>query len=458
MSAAATPSKKARTETGVRATKGADEPHEPIKYHNGFGGYISTEALPKALPDLGNTPQQCPYGLYAEQISGTAFTKAKHANLRTWWYRCLPSAAHQRYHKLDSKKYLMCEQPTENQIEQIRWMPLPMPSTSKNFIEGMVMYCGSGDPTMKAGIRIYLYACNADMVDCSFTSSDGDLLIIPEHGTLDIMTECGRMELPSGFIGVIPRGIRFQVKVPAQGGARGYICEAYDSHFELPPLGVIGANGNANLRDFEVPAAAFERRECKWTCFQLFNNEMFSMEQDHSPFDVVAWHGNYYPWRYDLAKFCAINTVSYDHLDPSIFCVVTAQTGEAGVACCDLAIFPPRWMVAEKTFRPPYYHKNCMSEFMGNVRGTYEAKEKGFLPGGASLHSHMAAHGPEAEVFEKASTCQLGPVPPKHDSLAFMFESYYTFKLSKWAAANLQDPDYMKCWGGLKCHFDPDRR
>lgn len=446
--------KRPRTESAPASRHDQDE---PLRYLNGWGGYLSTEALPKALPDLGNTPQRCPYGLYAEQVNGTSFTKAKHANQRIWFYRCLPSANHKAFRKLDSSRYLMCQATDESTIEQIRWMPLPMPTAKKNFIEGMVAYCGAGDPSMKAGIKIFLYACNANMVDCSFTSSDGDFLIVPEHGTLTVTTECGKMELPSGFIGVIPRGIRFSVDVPATG-ARGYIAEVFDSHFELPPLGIIGANGNANLRDFEVPVAAFERRTCPWTCYQLFNNELFAYDQDHSPFDVVAWHGNYHPYRYDLAKFCAINTVTYDHLDPSIFCVLTAQTGEFGVACCDFVIFPPRWMVGEKTFRPPYYHKNVMTEFMGNIRGTYEAKEKGFLPGGASLHSHMAAHGPEAEVFEKASTVALAPTPPKHDSLAFMFESYYTFKLSKFANSNLKDPEYMNCWAGLKCNFDAARR
>lgn len=428
-------------------------------YMNGFQGHFSTEAVKGALPSVGNTPQQCPYGLYAEQINGTSFTKVKHANLRTWWYRIRPSAGHSRYQKVDksAEKFPVCLEPNQANVEQLRWSPLPMPTKKTTFVEGMVTYCGAGDPSMKAGLRCILYACNADMVNQAYCSSDGDMLILPEHGTLDITTECGKLEVPHGFLVVIPRGIRFSVNVPASG-ARGYICEVFDNHFELPPMGVIGANGLSNSRDFETPVAWYEDRKVKFQCFQKYCGEMFTYEQDHSPFDVVAWHGNYAPYRYDLAKYCAINTVTYDHLDPSIFCVLTSQTGEAGVASCDFVIFPPRWMVAEKTFRPPYYHKNTMSEFMGNLRGVYEAKiDGGFRPGGATLHSCMAAHGPEAQVHDKASKVDLEPTPPNYDHLAFMFESTYIMKLTSYAASNNVDENYYKCWHGLESHFTPPK-
>lgn len=444
---ASTMTKRIREEGGVIETDG-------LRYLHGFGCHHSSEAEKGALPELGNTPQVCPMGLYAEQINGTAFTKARHANQKAWTYRIRPSADHGRYTKV-TDKYALTAPTNVVTPEQIRWDPFPMPTTSVNFVQGMKCYCGAGDASMKAGNRIYLYACNTNMTDCSFASSDGDMLIVPEHGTLDIWTEFGKMTVPSGFICVIQRGIRFSVNVPSTG-ARGYICEVFDSHFELPPRGVIGANGLANELDFQSPTAAYEDRDgIKFTCYQKFCDELFTFEQGHSPFDVVAWHGNYVPYRYDLAKFCVVNTVSYDHLDPSIFCVLTAQTPEPGVPSCDFVIFPPRWMVADKTFRPPYYHKNCMSEFMGNIRGTYEAKTKGFLPGGGSLHSHMAAHGPEKSAFDVHSQIDLKPTAPNPDHLAFMFESYYTYKLTANSVAENRDQDYsdMKCWQGFKKNF-----
>jgi homogentisate 1,2-dioxygenase len=427
----------------------------------GFGNEHSSEALPGALPDVGNTPQRCPYGLYAEQVSGTSFTKKRCANQRSWFYRIRPSAAeHGAWVKLDAAKYPVTQQPTVATPEQFRWMPLPMPTEPTDFVQGLVCYCGAGDEACKAGIRVHMYACNTSMVNSSFSSADGDMLMLPQEGTLHLTTECGKMEVPPGFIVLIPRGIRFTVAV--DGPSRGYVAEVFDSHFELPSLGVIGANGLSNARDFEVPVAAFEDREgIEFTNYFKYCGEMWKFSQPHSPYDVVAWHGNYYPYRYDLARFCAVNAVNYDHLDPSIFCVLTAPTGEPGIASCDFVIFPPRWMVAEQTFRPPYYHKNVMSEFMGNIRGTYEAKEKagGFLPGGASLHSHMVAHGPEAAVFEKASQAVLSPMAPKHSDLAFMFESYYTLKLTPFAAnAHFKDHDYLGCYKGFVKHFDATKK
>mmetsp|Transcript_32844 Transcript_32844/g.38095 ORF Transcript_32844/g.38095 Transcript_32844/m.38095 type:complete len:458 (-) Transcript_32844:400-1773(-) len=442
--AAPSPAKVAKKEV-----PSAGEEHvTSLKYMNGFGGFFTTEALKGALPEVGNTPQKCSYGLYAEQINGTSFTKSKHSNLRTWWYRIRPSAPHTKFVKFTGAPSSV---PTIANPERIRWNPKPMPTEPTDFVHGLHCYCGAGDPAAKGGIRIYVYSCNKNMVNTSFSSADGDFLIVPQEGTLHITTESGKMDVPSGFIAVIPRGIRFSVDVPSTG-ARGYVAEAFDQHFELPPRGVIGCNGLANERDFETPVAWYEDRDVAFTCFTKYCDEMFTFEQDHSPFDVVAWHGNYTPYRYDLAKFCVINTVSFDHLDPSIFCVLTSQTAEPGVASCDFVIFPPRWMVAEHTFRPPYYHKNCMSEFMGNIRGVYEAKEKGFLPGGASLHSHMVAHGPEAAVFEKSSNAELKSMPPNQDHLAFMFESYYTFKLTDYGTTN-HDEDYPECWSGIKKHF-----
>ena len=440
-----------------------DDVSSSIKYSSGFGAHCVTEALPGALPKVGNTPQKCPYGLYTEQINGTAFTKAKAYNQRTWQYRIKPSAAaHSVMTKCaDQGEFLCCLEPNVNTPEQLRWDPLPMPkpSDAKTFVNGLVCFAGAGDPASKGGIRIHEYTCNTSMTPRkeAFCSSDGDFLFVPQEGTLHITTESGKMDVPSGFIAVVPRGFRYSVDV--DGACRGYVCEAFDNHFELPPLGVIGANGLSNPRDFEVPVASYEDKDEEWRVFHKFLGEMWQYTQDHSPFDVVAWHGNYAPYRYDLAKFNVINTVSYDHLDPSIFCVLTSQTAEFGVACCDFVIFPPRWMVAENTFRPPYYHKNIMSEFMGNVRGTYEAKQSGFGPGASSLHSPMVAHGPDVDTFEKFSNMDLKPLPPNNDHLAFMFESTYTLRLTSYAANNLQQKDYMKqAYGNFKKYFNPTQK
>ena len=454
----ASPQKKARTEASDKKIEGKQQLRDSGKYRymTGWQTYAQTEVLDGALPALGNTPQKCPYGLYAEQINGTSFTKVKHANLRTWFYRIRPSAAVKHDWKpLPSAEYDVSQTPSVVTPESRRWKPLPMPKKPTNFVQGLHCYCGAGAAEAKAGIRCHVYACNQSMTDCSFSNSDGDMLIVPQVGTLDIKTECGLMEVPSGYICVIQRGIKFSVNVPKEG-ARGYVCEVFDGHFETPPLGVIGANGLSNLKDFETPVAWYEDKDCKWTHYQKFNENMFQVSIDHSPFDVVAWSGNYAPFRYDLAKYCVINTVSYDHLDPSIFCVITAQTAEPGVASCDFVIFPPRWMVASSTFRPPYYHLNTMSEFMGNIAGTYEAKpDGGFQPGGATLHSPMTPHGPAVEVFEKHSSVELKPQPPMEDHLAFMFESTYMMKLTPFARDNLVDKNYTDCWKGFKKNFDP---
>ena len=442
----------------------APAPVGKYKYINGWGGYNNSEARPGTVPPLGNTPQKCPYGLYAEQISGTAFTKVQHENQRSWKYRIRPAAG-QRFVRLKSTEYPITDTPCVVQPQNCCWKPLPFPTKPTTFVEGMQCYMGSGSAEAKHGIRIYVYACNSSMVDSSFSSADGDMLIVPEAGTLDIKTEFGRMEVPPGFICVIQRGIQFQVELTeAAGGetrARGYVCEVFDGHFITPPLGVIGANGLSNLKDFETPTAWFEDRECQWKHFTKVQEEMFVVERGHSPFDVVGWSGNYAPFRYDLAKYCVINSVSFDHLDPSIFCVVTAQTNEPGVAACDFVIFPPRYMVQEDTFRPPYFHQNTMSEFMGIIKGEYEAKPgtKGepamFRGGGATLHSCMTGHGPSTAAFLKASESDTSqPTAPNNSQLAFMFETVYQVKLTKWANTDENlNVDYVEAWNNMPNNY-----
>jgi homogentisate 1,2-dioxygenase len=290
-----------------------------------------------------------------------------------------------------------------------------------------------------------------------FYNADGEMLIVPQDGTLIFHTEFGRIGVTPGEICVIQRGVKFRVEL-LEDTARGYICENYGALFRLPDLGPIGANGLANARDFETPVAAYEDVEDDWRIVSKFQGQLWEAETDHSPLDVVAWHGNYAPYKYDLARFNCMNSVTFDHPDPSIYTVLTSPSEIPGTANCDFVIFPQRWMVAEHTFRPPWFHRNFMNEFMGLVRGQYDAKAEGFVPGGCSLHNCMAGHGPDAATYEKASTADLKPVKTE-DTLAFMFETRFVCRPTKYAleTADLQH-DYYECWQGLKKHFDPNKR
>jgi homogentisate 1,2-dioxygenase len=431
-----------------------------LKYATGYGSYVSTEALEGALPIMQNTPQQCPYGLYAELLTGTAFTAPRHKNLRTWFYRIRPSVLHEKI-KPDTTQTISEE--LDGLVvdpNQFRWSPYPLPSESEkvDFIDGLKLVCAAGDATAKEGLSIYVYTANVSMENKAFYNADGDFLIVPQLGTLFIKTEMGNLKVEPCEIVVIPRGVKFQILV--DGPVRGYIAEILKGHLELPGLGPIGSSGLANQRDFEFPVAAFEDVDIKYLMTCKFVNKMYYAEMDHSPFDVVAWHGNYSPFKYDLRRFNTVNTVSYDHLDPSIFTVLTCQSDDPGTAILDFVIFPPRWMVATNTFRPPYYHRNCMSEFMGMIYGKYDAKvavegdKEGFVPGGCSLHSCMTPHGPDASTFLAASSAKLEPTY-FGEGLAFMFESTLMLKVTPSAlASDALQSNYLKCWQRLPKLFD----
>eukprot|EP01064_Diplonema_japonicum_P023360 TRINITY_DN3378_c3_g1_i1.p1 TRINITY_DN3378_c3_g1~~TRINITY_DN3378_c3_g1_i1.p1 ORF type:complete len:460 (+),score=83.86 TRINITY_DN3378_c3_g1_i1:26-1381(+) len=443
-------SKKRRTEAGGEGTLDV-KPQTKYSYMSGFGGELKTEAREGAVPEMYNTPQVCPLGLYAEQINGTAFTKPRDGNRRTWTYKIRPSAVHDDMVKEDS--FSLTTDCSIVDPRQRRWSPFPLPNTKIDFVRSLTPYAGAGDPSMKAGCKIYLYSFNTPMTNAAMYNSDGDFLFVAETGELDIVTELGRMQVRSGEICVIQRGIKFQVNNVSKE-CRGYICEIFDGHFKIPDLGPIGANGLANPRDFLTPVAWFEDVTADFKVYNKFGGQLWSYGMDRSPFDVVGWHGNYAPFKYDLARFCAVNSVTFDHLDPSIFTVLTCQTADPGTAAMDFVIFPPRYMVQMNTFRPPYYHRNVMSELMGNICGAYEAKEKGFLPGGVTLHSCMTGHGPDAGGFEKASKIDTMEVQkPSKTDLAFMFETTYILKLSDYANTNNVDAGYKKCWNGLKAQF-----
>ncbi len=424
-----------------------------INYMSGFGNEFETEALPGALPIGQFTPQKVKYNLYTEQFSSTAFTAPRAANRRTWLYRLRPSVVQGDYTAIDNA--LIRTAPITEAITpptMMRWSPIDIPSKPTDFIDGLITMAANGSANAQSGIGIHVYVANSSMQGRYFCNADGELLFVPQQGELLLHTECGKLTVKPGEIAVIPRGIKFSVDLINET-ARGYICENYGHAFELPERGPVGANGYANDRDFQYPVAAFEDKEGDFELVTKFNGNLFSCPITHSPFDVVAWTGNSAPYKYDLARFNVINTVSFDHPDPSIFTVLTSPSATEGMANVDFVIFPPRWMVAENTFRPPYYHRNIMSEFMGLIEGVYDAKEHGFVPGGASLHNCMSPHGPEAEVFEKASNAEL--TPQKYENtLAFMFESRYIISPTKYALEGKErQTDYTQCWRSITKHF-----
>ncbi len=423
-----------------------------VAYQSGFGNTFSSEAVKGALPVGRNSPQRPPRGLYTEGISGTAFTAPRSENRSTWMYRKRPSAMHGRYERLEQRLWRSGPfgelEPTPNRL---RWDPFPIPSEPTDFLDGVATLAGSGSPDMQAGIAVHLYRANRSMKSRVLYDADGELMFVPQDGAVRIFSELGILDVAPGEIAVVPRGIKFRVEIDRP--VRGYLCENYGAAFRLPELGPIGSQGLAQERDFLAPVAACEEHSTATEQVAKFQGSFWVTRLEHSPLDVVAWHGSYVPYKYDLSLFMVINTVSFDHPDPSIFTVLTSPSGQSGVANCDFVIFPPRWLVAEETFRPPWFHRNVMSELMGLVRGVYDGKAEGFLPGGVSLHNQMSAHGPDRETHEKASQAELRPHKIA-DTLAFMWESRYVFRPTKWAMETPElQTSYDAAWSGFKNNF-----
>ncbi len=426
-------------------------------YRSGFGNEFATEALPGALPVGRNSPQRPPYGLYAEQISGTAFTAPRAHNRRSWLYRIRPAVVHEPFRPMDSGRLTSRFDEMPAPPTQLRWSPPPMPDAPTDFVAGLVTMGGNGGPQAQTGCGIHLYAANRSMEGRFFYDADGELLIVPQQGRLRLFTELGVLEVKPQEIALIPRGLRFRVELP-DGTARGYVCENFGAPFRLPDLGPIGSNGLANPRDFLTPDAWYEDVEGAFELVAKFDGQLWSAPIGHSPLDVVAWHGNHAPCKYDLRRFNTIGSISFDHPDPSIFLVLQSPSDTPGVDSIDFVIFPPRWLVQEDTFRPPWFHRNVASEFMGLIHGVYDAKEEGFLPGGASLHNCMSGHGPDAETFAKASAADTTRPQRVGDTMAFMFETRAVIRPTRHAleTAELQH-DYYRCWQGLTKRFDPTR-
>lgn len=416
---------------------------------SGFGNEFATEALPGALPIGMNSPQRVPYGLYAEQFSGTAFTVPRHEARRTWLYRIRPSAAHHAFRPIDAGS--LCGPLAPPNPNRLRWDPLPIPEEPTDFVAGLATIGANAPPDSPAGVTIHVWRANRTM-ERVFMNADGEMLLVPQQGRIDLATECGRLRVAPGEIAVMPCGMKFRVELP-DGASRGYVAENHGAALRIPDLGPIGANGLANPRDFLTPAAWFEDRDEPTELVQKYGGTLWTTTLDHSPLDVVAWHGNNAPCKYDTARFNTINTVSFDHPDPSIFTVLTSPTTAPGVANMDFVIFPPRWMVAEDTFRPPWFHRNVMNECMGLVHGVYDAKAEGFLPGGVSLHPRMSAHGPDAATTERAIAAEL--VPHRiGGTLAFMFETGQVIRPTRFAMECPQlQPGYDHCWDGIPKSF-----
>lgn len=427
-----------------------------LSYMPGFGNDFETESLPGSLPQGRNSPQRPAYGLYAEQLSGSPFTAPRGANERSWLYRIRPSVKHTGRFVPDDYPYWKSAPNAgdhELALGQYRWDPVPMPGRPMDFLSGVRTMTTAGDVLARTGMAAHIFTASADMVDDHFFNADGELLILPQTGGLRLRTEMGVMEIQPGELCVVPRGLVFKVEL-IDGPVRGYICENYGAKFTLPDHGTIGANCLANPRDFKTPTAWFEEKETPCRLIVKWCGRFHVAELGYSPLDVVAWHGNYAPYKYDLSSFSLVGSVLFDHPDPSILTVLTSPSEEEGTANVDFVIFPPRWQVAENTFRPPWYHRNIMSEFMGLIHGQYDAKAEGFVPGGVSLHNMMLAHGPDASSFEKAAKAELEPVKLE-DTLAFMFETRFPQMLTRYSTElETRQDDYTDCWNGLKKRFN----
>jgi homogentisate 1,2-dioxygenase len=443
------------------SVESAAVPLEPafgtLAYMSGFGNEFATESLEGALPRGQNSPQRAAYGLYAEQLSGTAFTAPRHANRRSWLYRIRPAALHEPFRRIGDGAIVSRFGESPTSPNQLRWGPAPIPATPADFVDGLFTMAGTGAPASMTGCAIHVYACNRSM-QRFFYDADGELLIVPQQGRLRIATELGRMDVEPQEIAVVPRGVRFRVEL-VDNEARGYVCENYGAPLKLPDLGPIGSNGLANPRDFAAPVAWYEDRDGDFELVAKFHGALWSAAIDHSPLDVVAWHGNDAPYKYDLRRFNAMGSTSFDHPDPSIFLVLQSVSDTPGVDALDFVVFPPRILAMEHTFRPAWYHRNVASEFMGLVHGAYDAKAEGFVPGAASLHNSMTGHGPDAASFARASAADTSRPEHIRDTMAFMFETRTIIHPTAGALAlpTLQQ-DYWRCWQDLPKAFDPHQR
>ncbi|KAI0671633.1 homogentisate 1,2-dioxygenase [Trametes maxima] len=434
---------------------------DPYHYQAGFGNRFASEAIPGTLPFAQNTPRSVKYDLYTEGINGTPFVTPRRDNQSVWLYRIRPSVAHQGFSSLpDNPDLESCFLPLNPKVHfsptQLAWHPFDIPSDNDktDFVLGLKTLAGNGEPTLREGLAVHIYAANESMGKRAFINNDGDFLILPQQGRLDIQTELGRLMVRPGELVVIQRGIKFKVGLP-DGPVRGYILEIFGSHFELPDLGPLGTHGLANTRDFESPVASFDLDQSPWEVVYKVGGKLFSCKQEHTPFDVVAWNGNYVPYKYALEKFAHVGSINKDHIDPSIFCVLTAKSKTPGAPLADFLIFSGRWDVATGTFRPPFYHRNCATEMMGLIYGDYGGRSDAFAPGGFSFENGYCPHGVSYDEFKKATETDLPPMRVHDGTMAFMFESAMQLTLTDYAmkrTGKLHEHE-PKMWDNLKGQF-----
>ncbi|HEY3498273.1 MAG TPA: homogentisate 1,2-dioxygenase, partial [Polyangiaceae bacterium] len=434
---------------------GSEAPVPPA----GFGNVHASEALPGALPHDRNTPRVGPYRLYPELTSGTAFTAERAENFRTWTYRIRPAAQQGLLEPLAHATFRddFEDEPPEPNLTG--FSPLPLPSAACDFVDGLVTIGGAGSARLRRGYAVHLYAANRNMEERAFYDADGELLLLPELGALRILTELGVLDVRPGEVALLPRGLRFSVAL-REAAARGYVAEVFGRHFRLPERGPIGSNGLAEARHFRTPAAWHEDRLAPgYRIAAKLGGALYEARQDHSPFDVVAWHGNHCPYVYDLALFTPAGYTRVDHPDPSIHTVLSAPLDERGTHSLDLVVFPPRWDATEGTFRPPYFHRNATTEINGIVR---EVSSPGsmFVPGCLFLTPSMTPHGPVAAGVERAFSLSDAEADKPHryseNACWFQFETALPFSLTPWARnAPHRLHDWHSKWGSYRSYFDP---
>lgn len=422
-----------------------------------------SEALPGALPKRQNSPQHPPYGLYPELISGSAFTVPRVKNRYSWLYRIRPTVQHAAFRRADYELWAhprWLNPPFSHPCPpvQFRFRPVQPATADTDFVDGTTTLAASGSPASQEGCSANVYAASTSMSAKGrfLRNADADMLLLPQEGRLIIKSELGELEVEPWELALVPRGITFQVNLASgTSHARGYFLENFGDHFVVPDLGPIGvSSGLAHPRHFLAPEAQYEELKGNFELVSKFLGRLYRSPLSHSPLDVVAWYGSHVPCKYDMRLFMALNTVTYDHPDPSIGTVLSAYTASPGLANVDFVIFPPRWMVGENTFRPPWFHRNCMSEFMGLLTGSYDAKPDSFLPGASSVHNRFVPHGPDHQAVDRG-TAQDTSKPERYGgTLAFMWETKLVWHPTEYALTELDDHTYPECWQGIQARFN----
>ncbi|KAF4335858.1 homogentisate 1 2-dioxygenase [Fusarium beomiforme] len=439
--------------TDLQRTKPTRE-NDPYEYQPGWGNRHQSEVIPGTLPIGQNNPQDRGFGLYTEGITYSSFAAPRGLNMSTYMYRARPSAAHQGYSRIETKShiencFLSLNPKVEPLYQQAEWSPFPLPREDEtiDFTDGLHTLGGSGDPNLRQGIAVYVYMINSSMINKAYCNTDGDFLITPQLGIIDIQTEMGRLFVQPGEICVIQRGVRFRINL-AEGVpvARGHIAEVWGSMWELPDLGPIGGHGLANPRDFLYPVAHID--EDLHVPFKIVvknNGKHVVISQDHSPFDVVAWHGNCVPYKYDLTKFVAQNSTSVDHTDPSINTVLTAKSVDPHVPLADYLWFGPR-----------------ATEMLACIYGAGLGRSDDFLPGGCSYEGGHTPHGGFGEEYITEAILQHNePRRILENQMTIMVESSRTFLFTEYAreicgVLHKQGTDY-RVWDKLPDRFSAHR-